>query len=271
MKKFVVVFGLIVVFVVVLQVYVVILIFVCDLVGQGFDECKKGVDVWVKKMGNIVKFVQVFKELDVCLVLYQQQFGVKVFDVDVYMIDVVWFGLIGQYLMDLSKFIFVVEVKVYFLVIVQNNIVGGKLIVMFWFIDVGVLYYCIDLLKKYGYNVFFKIWNELVIMVQKIQVGECKSNFKFVGYVFQGKNYEGLICDVFEWISFFGGGFIVDFSGKIIVNNFKVVQVFQVIQGLIGIVVFVVVIIYGEEEVCNVWQVGNLVFMCNWFYVYVVG
>lgn len=90
MKKFAAVLGLTVAFAAASQAHAVTLTFACDSVGQGFDECKKGADAWAKKTGNTVKLVQVPKESDARLALYQQQLGAKASDVDVYMIDVVW-------------------------------------------------------------------------------------------------------------------------------------------------------------------------------------
>ena len=44
------------------------------------------------------------------------------------------------------------------------------------------------------------------------------------GFVFQGKAYEGLTCDALEWVDSFGGGTIVDDSGKITINNPKAAE-----------------------------------------------
>lgn len=271
MKKFAAVLGLTATLAAASQAGAATLTFACDSVGQGFNECKKGADAWAKKTGNTVKLIQVPKETDQRLALYQQQLGAKSADVDVYMIDVVWPGLIGQHLADLSKTIPAAEVKAHFPAIVQNNTVNGKLIAMPWFTDAGVLYYRTDLLKKYGYKSAPKTWNELATMAQKIQAGERKSNPKFVGFVFQGKNYEGLTCDALEWISSFGGGSIVDSSGKITVNNPKAVEALRTIQGLVGTVAPAAVTTYGEEEARNVWQAGNAAFMRNWPYAYAAG
>lgn len=247
------------------------LTFACDSVGQGYDECKKGADAWAKRTGNTVRLIQVPKETDSRLALYQQQLGARSADVDVYMIDVVWPGLIGQHLLDMKKYIPAAEVSRHFPAIVQNNTIGGKLVGMPWFTDAGVLYYRTDLLKKYGYKAPPKTWNELATMAQKIQAGERKANSRFVGFVFQGKNYEGLTCDALEWIASFGGGTIVDGNGKVTVNNAKTVQALQAIQGLVGTVSPQAVTTYGEEEARNVWQAGNAAFMRNWPYAYAAG
>lgn len=246
----------------------VTLTFACDSVGQGYDECKKGADAWAKQTGNTVKLVQVPKETDQRLALYQQQLGAKSGDVDVYMIDVVWPGLIGQHLVDLKQYIPQSQIAQHFPAIIQNNTVNGKLVGMPFFTDAGVLYYRTDLLKKYGYTRPPKTWNELATMAQKIQAGERKTNPKFVGFVFQGKNYEGLTCNALEWINSFGGGTIVDPSGKITVNNPKAVAALRAIQAMIGPVAPSAVTTYGEEEARNVWQAGNSAFMRNWPYAY---
>ena len=124
----------------------VTLTFACDSVGQGYDECKKGADAWAKQTGNTVKLVQVPKETDQRLALYQQQLGAKSGDVDVYMIDVVWPGLIGQHLVDLKQYIPQSQIAQHFPAIIQNNTVNGKLVGMPFFTDAGVLYYRTDLL-----------------------------------------------------------------------------------------------------------------------------
>lgn len=271
MNKFAAVLGLTAALAAVSQAGAVTLTFACDSVGQGYNECKKGADAWAKKTGNTVKLIQVPKETDQRLALYQQQLGAKAADVDVYMIDVVWPGLVGQHLLDLNKYVPAAEVKQHFPAIVQNNTIGGKLVGMPFFTDAGVLYYRTDLMKKYGFGKPPKTWNELATMAQKIQAGERKTNAKFVGFVFQGKNYEGLTCAALEWVSSFGGGTIVDTSGKITINNPKAVQALQAIQGLIGTTAPAAVTTYGEEEARNVWQAGNAAFMRNWPYAYAAG
>ncbi|WP_027481377.1 ABC transporter substrate-binding protein [Deinococcus pimensis] len=249
----------------------VTLTFACDSVGSGYDQCKKGADAWAKKTGNTVRVLQVPKETGDRLALYQQQLGAKSKDVDVYMIDVVWPGLIGQNLADLSKSIPKAELDQHFPAIVKNNTINGKLVGVPWFTDAGVLYYRTDLLQKYGYKSAPKTWAELQTMAQKIQEGERKSNPRFVGFVFQGKNYEGLTCDALEWVNSFGGGEIVDSSGKVTINNPKTVAALKQIQSFVGTISPQAVTTYAEEDARNVFQGGNAAFMRNWPYAYAAG
>jgi trehalose/maltose transport system substrate-binding protein len=249
----------------------VTLTFACDSVGGGFDQCKKGADAWAKKTGNTVRLVQVPKETGDRLALYQQQLGARSKDVDVYMIDVVWPGLISQHLADLSKSIPKAELDQHFPAIVRNNTVNGKLVGVPWFTDAGVLYYRTDLMTKYGYKSAPKTWAELETMAKKIQDGERKANNRFVGFVFQGKNYEGLTCNALEWVSSFGGGTIVDSSGRVTINSAKTVAALKAVQGWVGTISPQAVTTYAEEEARNVFQGGNAAFMRNWPYAYALG
>ena len=271
MKKMLTLFGLTATLAVAAHASAVTLTFACDSVGSGYNECKKGADAWAKKTGNTVNVLQVPKETDQRLALYQQQLGAKAADVDVYMVDVVWPGLISQHLADLKSIVPAAQLKEYFPSMVENNTVNGKLIALPWFTDAGVLYYRTDLLKKYGYSAAPKTWAELQAMATKVQAGERKTNSKFVGFVFQGKNYEGLTCDALEWINSFGGGRIVEPDGKITVNNAKAAAALKTIAGFVGTISPAAVTTYGEEEARQIFQSGNAMFMRNWPYAYDAG
>lgn len=271
MKKMLTLIGLTASLAVASQASAVTLTFACDSVGSGYNECKKGADAWAKKTGNTVNVLQVPKETDQRLALYQQQLGAKASDVDVYMVDVVWPGLISQHLMDLKSIVPAAQMKEYFPSMVENNTVNGKLIALPWFTDAGVLYYRTDLLSKYGYKAAPKTWAELQAMAAKVQAGEKKTNPKFVGFVFQGKNYEGLTCDALEWINSFGGGRIVEPDGKITVNNAKAAAALKTIAGFVGTISPSAVTTYGEEEARQIFQSGNAMFMRNWPYAYDAG
>lgn len=246
----------------------VTLSFACDSVGGGYDQCKIGADAWAKKTGNTVKVLQVPKETGDRLALYQQQLGAQSSDTDVYMIDVVWPGLIANQLRDLSQDFSKQDLAKYFPAIISANTVGNKLVGIPWFTDAGVLYYRTDLMKKYGYNAAPKTWAELGTMAAKIQAGERRANPKFSGFVFQGKNYEGLTCDALEWVNSFGGGTIIDSSGKITINNAKAAQALTTISGFVGTIAPQGVTTYAEEDARNVFQAGNAAFMRNWPYAY---
>ena len=191
----------------------------CGTVGIELKMCQDGGARWAKATGNTVKVFQSPNLTNDRLGLYQQQLAAKSGDIDVYQLDVVWPGQLAQHFVDLNGKVPTATIKSYFPSMVAANTVGSKLVALPWFTDAGLLYYRTDMLKKYGYSKAPATWAEMATMAAKIQAGEQKANKQFVGFVFQGKDYEGLTCDAVEWVVSHGGGTIVDASGKITINN----------------------------------------------------
>lgn len=74
--------------------------------------------------------------------------------------------------------------------LIQNAIVNKQLTSLPLFLDVGLLFYRVDLLNKYGYSHPPATWDELFDMASKIQKGErAEGNSEFWGWVWQGKAY----------------------------------------------------------------------------------
>ena len=74
----------------------------CSALGQEYEICKQGVDAWAKKTGNTVKIVSTPNSATERLALYQQLLAAGAGDVDVFQIDVVWPGILGRHLVDLT-------------------------------------------------------------------------------------------------------------------------------------------------------------------------
>ncbi len=84
---------------------------------------------------------------------------------------------------------------------------GKKLIAFPWNKDQGILIYRKDLLKKYGYDESEPLkdsftWERMEEIASGIVEKEKKANenSKLEGYAWQGKDYEGLTCNLMEWI-----------------------------------------------------------------------
>ena len=243
----------------------------CGSVGQELELCKAGAARWAKATGNTVKVFESPNLTNDRLGLYQQQLAAKSSDIDVYQLDVVWPGLLAQHFVDLKGKIPQAEVDANFKAIIAADTVNGKLVAMPWFTDAGVLYYRTDLMKKYGYTAAPKTWAELASMAKKVQDGEQKTNKAFAGFVFQGKNYEGLTCDALEWVASFGGGDIVDSAGKITINNPKAAAAMDAAASWVGSISPKGVTTYAEEEARGIFQSGNAMFMRNWPYAWSLG
>jgi len=248
--------------------YAVKITIACGALGQEQEICKQGAEAWAKKTGNEVALFNTPNDTGQQLALFQQMLAAKSADIDVYRIDVIWPGLLANHLMDLTPHVGKDILAQHFAPIVKNNTVDGKLIAIPWFTDAGILYYRKDLLEKYNQKVP-NTWQELADSAKAVLEGEKKAgNEKLVGFVFQAKAYEGLTCDALEWVDSFGGGTVVDDSGKVTINNPKAIAAIDFFASLIGNVAPKGVLNYEEEDARGVFQSGQAVFMRNWPYAW---
>lgn len=239
----------------------------CGAVGADFEACKKHTAQWAAKTGHTVKLFTLPNSTTDILALFRQMFAAKSSDLDVINVDVVWPGVIKDHLVDLRPYSKGAE-KDHFPAIIANNTVDGKLLAMPNFTDAGLLYYRKDLLDKYALQLP-ATWDELAAVARKIQDGERAAGAAdFQGFVFQGKAYEGLTCNALEWVASFGGGDIVDASGKITVNNPNAVQALKAAASWTGSIAPKGVLNYAEEDARGVFQNGKAAFMRNWPYVW---
>ena len=238
-------------------------------VGEGGRWARAVCEKWAQQTGNKIEYISRPNDASATLQLYQQYWAAKSGDVDVFMVDVIWQGILAPHAVDLKKYFKEDEVKAFFPSIIQNNTVGGKLVSIPWFTDAGLLYYRTDLLEKYGYKEPPKTWEELTEMAKKIQDGERKGGkADFQGFVFEGKASESVTCNALEWIYSFGGGIIVEPDKKVTINNPKAIKALETAKSWVGTISPLGVTTYGEEDARNIWQAGNAAFMRNWPYAY---
>jgi multiple sugar transport system substrate-binding protein len=92
----------------------------------------------------------------------------------------------------------------------------GAIYAVPWFEDAGLLYSRSDLLEQAGYSAPPKTWDELKEMALKISQDTGTPN----GFVFQGKNYEGGVCDALEYIRTHGGDVLSNVtSGEVVIDS----------------------------------------------------
>ncbi len=184
---------------------------------------------------------------------------------DVYGIDVVWPGILSDYLIDLRPY-FPAEVKADDPEMIANNTVKGKLVAMPYHSNVGVLFYRADLLDKYGYKAPPRTWDELEKMAQRIQDGErAKGQKDFWGYAWPGAPTEGLMCNSIEWQESQGGGHVVESDAKISVNNPKTIAAWTRAAHWMGRISSPTVLSYHEWDSTNAFVTsGKAAFQRGW-------
>lgn len=128
--------------------------------------------------------------------------------------------------------------------------------------DLGVMYYRKDLISTPPTT-----WDELVSAAKAASPKSVK-----YGYVWQGSQYEGLVCDFAEVLYGYNGS-ILDSSDptKVTVNSPEAVQALTQMVSWVGTISPLAVTTYQEEPSRIVWQNGDSAFMRNWPYAYALG
>lgn len=193
-------------------------------------------------------------------------------DPDVMIMDVAWVGQLAhsQWLEPLEPYKEIDKTAFFQSVIELADTYQDQLIALPVYVDGGMLYYRKDLLEKYGFKTPPTSWEMLLTMAVTVQQEERKSNENFWGYVWQGAQYEGLVCSALEWFTSAGGGFLDD-NGKSAVNSPANRKALQYMVDLIHKQKVSPPNTYTdmkEEEVRLMFQNGNALFERNWPYAY---
>jgi trehalose/maltose transport system substrate-binding protein len=183
---------------------------------------------------------------------------------DIFLIDVIYPGAIGQHLLDLMPYQDDAS-RGHLPELLRNDTVDGRLVSLPFYLNLGVLYYRTDLLKKYGYSHPPETWNELELMAARIQQGErAAGNPGFWGYVWQGGAYEGLTCNAIEWQAAFGGGRVIEPDGAITVNNARAAAALDRASQWPGTISPLSVLSYTEGDSLAMFISGNAGFLRHW-------
>ena len=133
----------------------------------------------------------------------------------------------------------------------------GKLYRMPAFTDAGVLYYRKDLVDTPP-----KTFDDLFTTATKLVT---KDRW---GFLWQGKQYEGLVTVFLEVLWGMGGEWIDAESRKVLLASPETVQAVKFLRSTIGTISPPAVTTYVEEDTRNIFQNGRAVFLRNWPYVW---
>jgi trehalose/maltose transport system substrate-binding protein len=238
--------------------------------GDAGRVTRRLVDAWASKTGNRVVYVSKPPSYATALGEFLIDWAAHTSDIDVYSIDTTWQAIAAPHAIDLWKYFSAEELSAYFPQVIKNNTIDGKLVSIPTSVDVGLLYYRTDLLKKYGFSRPPETWDELTEMARTIQFGErAAGDPDFNGYLWQGKD-EGIAVNALEWIFSYGGGAIVEPDGLVSINNPRAIDALNRAGEWLGIISPAGTLTYAEEDCRNIFQDGHAAFMRNWPYVYVL-
>lgn len=185
---------------------------------------------------------------------------------DILNMDIVWvpkFAAAG-WLMDLSDRFSEAEVAKF----MKNNLDGGRYQGKLYRIpttsDAGVLYYRKDLLEKAGVNPPETFEEMLKIATNLQKQGDARW-----GYLWQGKQYEGVSAMFVEILEGFGGFWANPQTLEVGLDQPKAIQAVEFLRNIIAKGISPRgVTTYGEEETRLLFQNGGAVFVRNWPYVW---
>jgi multiple sugar transport system substrate-binding protein len=186
-------------------------------------------------------------------------------DFDVLALDVIWvqeFARAG-WLRDVSGLLGEGERGAFFPGPIQADTFEDRLYALPWYVDAGVLYYRSDLLRKYRQAVP-KTWPELVKAAETVTAKEKD----LYGFIWQGKQYEGLVCNVLEYL--WGNGGDVLAKGRVVLDSPANEAALSFMHDLISRygVTPPLVTTSIEEPTRHLFEGGKAVFMRNWPYAW---
>ncbi len=196
-------------------------------------------------------------------------------DPDVFLMDVVWIaqfaasGWLQPLDADLARS--PLRLDMFFANVVRlADRYRGRLIALPVYIDAGVLYYRKDLLLQLGISKPPQTWSQLATEARQVQQRQRADHPDFYGFVWQGAQYEGLICNFLEFAASNRGG-IVFRNGHILLNTPENRTAVRFMRDLIGRYRVSPPSTYTEmreEETRLTFQHGNALFERNWPYAW---
>lgn len=198
--------------------------------------------------------------------LYTSSFLLGNSPYDLVYMDIVWtpkFAAAG-WLTDITDLVSKADLESY----LEADIAGGKyqnkLYRLPFRSDAGMLYYRQDLLAQAGYQPP-QTFAELIAIAKDIQ----KQGLAQWGYIWQGKQYEGLVAMFVEILQGNGAFWVNPASLEVGLDKTEAIEAVDFLTSAIALNISPPgVTTYAEEESRILFQNGKAVFLRNWPYVY---
>ena len=200
--------------------------------------------------------------------LVAQKFKNRDRAMDVFFMDVIWpaeFASAG-WALPLDRFFPPEERKKFLPAAIRANTYGGAIYGVPLFVDAGLLYYRKDLLQKYNFSPP-RTWPELVAQAKMIVAGENTSGL--TGFSGQFKQYEGLVCNMMEYIVSNNGALWDEASLSGALRSAAAQEAVRFVRDrVIGEISHRGVLAYQEPESFTLFSEGRAVFHRNWPYAW---
>lgn len=189
---------------------------------------------------------------------------------DVFFMDVIWppeFASAG-WALSLSSRFSTEEQKAFLPPTITANTYHGNIYGVPCYLGAGLFYYRKDLLDKYGFDPP-RSWSEMLSQGQVVIAGERQSNLHI--YSAQFKQYEGLVCNMLEFIWSHGGEVVRPLSNSVLLGQPASVDAVTFVRDrIVGKAAPIGAINYEEPESLEVFIQGRAVFHRNWPYAWAV-
>jgi multiple sugar transport system substrate-binding protein len=186
-------------------------------------------------------------------------------DFDVIAMVVIWIPEFARagWLRDISPVLTSEERNQFFEGPIEAVTYRDRLFAVPWYIDAGLLYYRKDLLYEYGFAPP-ETWPELLQIATEIR----KHRPDLYGFLWQGKQYEGLICNALEFMWSNGGAVLTE--TEVVLNSVANRNALQFMHDLIYVhkisPEFVTTAV--EDTTRRTFGDGKAIFMRNWPYAW---
>jgi len=186
--------------------------------------------------------------------------------IDVYSIDIIWpaeFASAG-WVIPLDGYFTEEELKDFLPGPLAGCRYRDSLYALPWFTDAGLLYYRKDMLEKLGRKPP-STWEELTMLASVLSKEE-----GVAGFVWQGQQYEGLVCNFLE-VLWSCGGDVFGPDGRPTLDGPEAAKAVDIMTDMLRIKASPRgVLTYKEEESRQLFTGGKAAFMRNWPYAWAI-
>ena len=193
-------------------------------------------------------------------------------EVDVFLMDVIWppeFASAG-WALALNQRFTPEEREKFFPAGIAANTWQGRIYGVPFNIDTGMLFYRRDLLKARGWDPP-KTWPDLVRQAKAVMADEKKAGRYFQGYSGQFKQYEGLVCDMLEFVLSNQGQIIDPETGRCRLAQPAALEAVRFVRDeIMGRIAPRGLLMYQEPESLALFVQGRALFLRSWPYAWAV-